>query len=281
MSSNAKKVGFGGIVMWSLPEYVERDAIKAAVTSVSPTYTELVPGPRPPSAVLKEAMTEVFAGSHTLIRPLKSRNGFTAIKENRGENDNQYAGEFVAKVDEVTEQLTFSSSDIRKDNVEKAYEAQKGKMNNNELTALMIDILQNKLNGVSLRPRGGVYWVPGAQTEAWNKLREALANVDSSIKVYHFEHDVGPEYLKAVKDAIVRDVQSESAALKEEILGPKQLGKRALVSKKKQANALRDRIAIYEGILSTNLTELRSEVDEVDVVAGEAAILLAGSSDNT
>ncbi len=279
--SSTTKIGFGGIAFWTLPEYVDREAVKKALESVSPEYAALVPGPRPASAILKEAMQEVFAGSRTLIRPLKSRNGFTAVKESRGDDDNQYEGEFVAKVDEVNETLTFSSSDIRKDKVEAAYAAQKGKMNNNELTALMLEILNTKLNGVALRPRGGIYWVPGVQNQEWTKIKEALAAVDNSIVIYHLEHDVGPEYLRAVRDAIVRDVTTESTALKEEILGPKQLGKRALISKKKQAKSLLERIGKYEEYLSTSLDGLRSKIDDVEEAANEAAILLAGSSDDT
>ncbi len=276
-AANVKKIGFGGLLYWQLPEYTDRQRVTDELSKLNLGYEKLVPGERPASALLKEAMMEVFAGSRTLVRPLKLKNGFAAVRENRGDGDNTYASDFIVKVDEGTGALDCSSMDIRKAKVEAAYAAQRGRMNNNEVTAVMLKIITEKLSGIALRARGGLYWIPGVNSATWNLVKDALEKADANIQVYFLEHDVGPEYLRAVKDAIVHEVSTESARLTEEIQGNKSLGKRALQSKKKEADALEKKVTLYESLLSETFTGLKGKLSAVEMAADMATLLLSAA----
>src|SRR4051794_5882898 len=57
----------------------------------------LVPDPRRASAVLRDALEDVFGGPRVLVRPLAARDGFAVVTEDRGAAANTYATALVAR----------------------------------------------------------------------------------------------------------------------------------------------------------------------------------------
>jgi hypothetical protein len=132
------------------------------------------------------------------------------------------------------------------------------------------------LGGIRLRPGGAVYWVPGPRLGAWAEAAEAAeaAADDGRNAVYVLRHRLDADAVRAVRDAVVGEVLSEAGRICEELTGG-ELGGRALETRKRQAAELREKVLLYEDLLSVGLGGLHEAVDRADQAAATAALLLA------
>jgi hypothetical protein len=73
--------------------------LQARIGLESAGFGEYAPEPRPPAGALKDALEQVLGGPASLIRPLKTRDGFTVVTEERGENGNSNHNSLVARME--------------------------------------------------------------------------------------------------------------------------------------------------------------------------------------
>lgn len=272
-----KHFGVGGaIVFWNLAEWTNRGQLTAQWSAVG--LEALVPEPRPAPAALRSALEDVFAGPRILIRPLASRDGFAVVREDRGLAANQYQTDFTARVIAgEPPSLTFDPWDNRAVRVQGAYQSQLGRATACQVSSALVRIIES-MGGTRLRPSGAVYWLPGHRIDEWCRIGEAVENAaDGALSaVYMLRHRLDHDAVRAVRDAVVAEVQAESVRIKDEILAG-ELGSRALETRKKQAADLRDKVLLYEDLLSVGLKGLHRAVDEADQAAATAALLLGST----
>ena len=90
------RINSGAVTFWTLSEWTDIGRLRSAWGPLG--LAKLVPDQRPPLACLKDALEEVVGTNHVLVRPLASKTGFVAVKEQRGTEDNAYAPLFSARV---------------------------------------------------------------------------------------------------------------------------------------------------------------------------------------
>jgi hypothetical protein len=269
----------GAIVFWNLAEWTNRNQLATQFAAIG--LEALVPDPRPAPAALRSALEDVFAGPRMLIRPLASRDGFVVVREDRGLASNRYQTDLTARVvngDPPT--LTFDPVDSRSMGVERAYQSQLGRLSACQVSSSLVRIIES-MGGTRLRPSGAVYWLPGNRVDEWGRVaRSVEIAADGALSaLYVVRHRMDQDAVRAVRDAVVTEVQAEAARIKEDVLTG-ELGGRALETRKKQAADLRDKVLLYEDLLSMGLKGLHRAVDEADQAAATAALMLAGSSAN-
>ena len=93
--------------------------------------------------------------------------------------------------------------------------------------------------------------------------------------MYVLRHRLDADAVRAVRDAVVAEVQAEADRIRDEVAAG-DLGGRALETRKKQAAELRDKVLLYEDLLSVGLPGLHTAVDQADQAAATAALLLGG-----
>jgi hypothetical protein len=267
----------GAVVFWSLAEWTHRGRLTAHLAALD--LEALVPDPRPAPAALRSALEDVFAGPRILIRPLASRDGFAVVREDRGLSANQYQTQLTARVlpgDPPT--LTFDPWDSRAVSVQGAYQAQLGRVSACQVSSSLVRIIE-ALGGTRLRPSGAVYWLPGNRVEEWTRIADAVEQAaDGALSaVYMLRHRLDHDAIRAVRDAVVSEVHSEAIRIRDEVLGG-ELGGRALETRKKQAADLRQKVLLYEDLLSVGLKGLHRAVDEADQAAATATILLGSTT---
>jgi len=98
--------------------------------------------------------------------------------------------------------------------------------------------------------------------------------------VYVLRHRLDAESVRAVRDAVVAEVQNEAKRIQEDVLQG-DLGGRALETRKKLAQALRDKVLLYEDVLNVGLVDLHRVVDAADQAAASAALLLSTMQNHT
>lgn len=263
----------GGLVtFWTLAEFTDRARLAAAWESAG--FGEAVPEERAKVSVLKDALAEVFQGTHFLVRPLATRNGFAVVREDRGSEQNSYNAVVTAKViDDADPVLTGDTS--REYEVLNAFRRHAGTVTSQQLSAALVRILY-KLGGTRLRPSGSVYWLPGDQAESWAAAVAGfeLAGDGGKSVGYAIRHELDADSVVAVRDAIVHEVTTEAARLNHEILSG-ELGQRAVETRKKEALLLKSKVTAYEDILGVGLAHLKVTLDAVDQANATAALLLA------
>jgi hypothetical protein len=275
MVENRLDVG-GAVVFWSLAEWTDRNRLAARLKSLS--LEALVPEPRPAPAELRAALEDVFAGPRMLIRPLASRDGFAVVREDRGLASNQYQTQLTARVvDGSPPTLTFDPWDSRALAVEGSYRTHLERVSAAQVSATLVRLVE-WLGGTRLRPNGAVYWLPARWLDDFARVAEAVEeSADGKPNgVYVLRHRLDADAVRAVRDAVVAEVRAEAGRIKEEVLGG-DLGTRALETRQKQAADLREKVSLYEDLLSVGLKGLHRAVDEADQAAATAALMLSAS----
>lgn len=264
----------GAVAFWSLAEWSDRYRLKSGFELLN--LDAFTPEPRQPSAALREALEHVLGEPRVLVRPLASKDGFAVVREERGLSGNRYATEFVARVTGDLPTPTFDPWDNRANLVEEAYRTQVGRVSAAQLSASLVKIVES-LGGTRLRPSGAVYWIPGPRLDEWTDVAKAIeAAADGRASaVYVLRHRLDGDAIRAVRDAIVNEVQLEAFRIRDEVLTG-ELGGRALETRKKEAGELRSKVLLYEELLNVGLQGLHTAVDEADQAAATAALLLGG-----
>jgi hypothetical protein len=276
MVENRLDVG-GAVVFWSLAEWSHRDRL---VEHFAPLGLEhFVPEPRPAPACLRAALEDNLGGPRVLIRPLASRDGFAVVREDRGLAANRYQTELTARVAGNPLALSFDPWDGRALDIEAAYRTQLGRVPASQLSAALVKVVE-ALDGIRLRPSGALYWLPGPRLDELADVARAveLAADSRASAVYLLRHLFDRDAIRAVRDAVVTEVQSEAERICTEVAAG-DLGTRALEARKKQASDLRSKILLYEDLLAVGLQGLHTAVDNADQAAATAALLLGSRSE--
>jgi hypothetical protein len=261
----------GAVTFWALADWSNRSRLEAAFGSIG--LAAFVPEPRPAPACLKDALDDVLGGPRVLVRPLASRDGFAVVREDRGLACNQYATLFTAAVRDGHDPV-FDPWTVDADRVADAYRRQLGRVPAGQLSAALVKVVES-LGGTRLRPAGAIYWVPGPRIAAWAEVGRAAEDAAENrpSAVYVLRHRLDADAVRAVKDAVVSEVESEAHRICEEVVAG-DLGGRALETRKKQAAELREKVLLYEDLLNLGLAGLHRAVDRADQAAATAAILL-------
>jgi hypothetical protein len=262
----------GAVTFWALADWSNRDRLQTAFVAIG--LEAFVPEPRPAPACLKDALDDVLGGPRVLVRPLASRDGFAVVREDRGLASNQYATLFTAMVRDGHEPV-FDPWTPDADRVAEAYRRQLGRVPAGQLSAALVKVVES-LGGTRLRPGGAVYWVPGPKIAAWAEVGKAAEDAAENrpSAVYMLRHRLDADAVRAVRDAVVSEVQTEAQRICEEVTAG-DLGGRALETRKKQAGDLRQKVLLYEDLLNLGLAGLHRAVDRADQAAATAAILLS------
>jgi hypothetical protein len=266
----------GAVVFWSLAEWSDRRRLTAGFAALDPG--PFVPDPRPPAAALKDALEEALGGPRVLVRPLATRDGFAVVTEDRGLAQNQYATTLTARVAGEPPALSFDPVDTRTFRVEEAFRAQLGRVSGNQLSAALVKVI-DALGGTRLRPSGAVYWLPGPHLDRWAEVARAVeaGSEGRPSAVYVLRHRLDADAVRAVRDAVVAEVQAEAVRIRDEVLAG-DLGGRALETRKRTAVDLRDKVLLYEDLLDVGLKGLHVALDEAEQAAATATLLLSSSS---
>ncbi len=263
----------GAVVFWSLADGTDRDTLRGGLAPLG--LESFVPDPRPASAVLRDALEDVLGGPRVLVRPLAARDGFAVVTEDRGTQSNTYTTGLVARVMGDPAEFTFDPIDERSHRVIEKYREHAGRIPAGQLSAAMVRIVES-LGGTRLRPSGAVYWVPGHKLTDWTAVAHAVeaAAMGRPNAVYLIKHKLDADAVRAVRDAVVAEVKADAARIVQEV-NAGDLGDRALETRRTQAAALRDKVLLYEDVLSVGLTGLHAAVDAADQAAATAALLIA------
>lgn len=266
----------GVVCFHSLSEWTRLERLKEGLTDAG--FAKFVPAARSPSTCLVDALANEFPKTIFRVEKLLAEDSWEVSRIVRGEDANDYPVQHVVRLRADAggaPQILVGPYDAEvAEKLVSSFNALIGVVRTAQVTGAMNNILKS-LGGTSLRPHGSVYWLPGHQVETWEKVCHAVeaAAVGSSC-CYMIRHEMDADALRAVRDAIVAEVKAETSRIEAEI-DSGELGDRAIERRKDQAQALREKIMVYEETLHVALTELHEVVDKAEGAAMAAAMMCA------
>lgn len=270
MIQGSMKVG-GGVIFWSLAEWTDHAALKTGLTDAG--FADFAPPARAPITALKDALVDVLGGSCVLIRPLASKDGFVVVREDRGEEDNNYATLMQAKVGEDGLLLFRPLNDKAREVVE-SYNRHIGYVSAGSVASSLVKIMGG-LGKTTLRETGGLYWLPDHMLKQWEAVARAteVAACKGTSRLYLLRHLMDADACRAIRDAVQTEILAEAKRLEAELVDPTvDLGERALSHRGRLCIDLKDRIKSFEELLGESLASLHQAVDGVETALAAAAL---------
>jgi hypothetical protein len=275
-----QRVSLTGVVTYWSSSDTRLKSLRDACDAVDPALTKYIPEASTPLNALRQALEQVFPGK--LIRRLKG-DGFAIVDEAKGETSNGYGDVGSAFFDDDAK--GDDSADIRFRNVErdnevavrKAYSGTRDVLVAGKVGNILSRLVVEFLGGTILRPTGGIYWLPDDRSEKWSEIARAVENCGagrglSASRVYQLRHQMDAEAVRAVKDAIVHECETEASRINEQIMTG-ELGERALKSREREAKEMIEKVKRYEELLDVTLAGVRKSLGEVKNAAAAAAVL--------
>jgi hypothetical protein len=261
------------VLLWSLAEWSVQQQIKEGLLDLG--LGKYVPEPRTPAAALKGALEELFALPSQLVRPIKSKDGFTVVEEFRGANANSYATLLTAKIDKDLRITTTPYDQTQAEDLVKRFNTHMGLLGPAQVGGSLVAILKG-MGATSLRPGGALYWLPEDKLDQWQGVCGVYqgAGKGRQNNLYVIRNVMDADAIRAVRDAIVNEVRSDAYRIEREVQSG-ELGEKALENRKEQAEELRRKIGVYEDILGIGLNQLTDAVNKADNAACVAALTLS------
>ena len=267
----------GAVVYWGVGN-TNRKHLKSELDDLG--LVQYLPNKRTPDSslfnALKSDVPEVGASRDYTIQSLKDRgnNGYEVVEILKGEKCNTYNVMYSARVDKTSEKVVFSEglwdySTIDTAGVQKEYAHFREVLTGSSMGACLVDICQH-FRGTSLRPSGGIYWLPEDAVETWDKVGQAVFDSgDGDSSVYRLRTVLDESAASAVIDAITAEVDAQSSEI---IEGIGELGERALRTREERSRNLKAKVEHYEQMLGEGLDKLKSVCDIATKSAAHAVL---------
>jgi hypothetical protein len=127
-----------------------------------------------------------------------------------------------------------------------------------------------KVDAVSLRNRGGIYFVHKEQVETFSKIKAALTKVSTHL-VFKMDALKSDEAVEAILHAITSEAKQQADDI-ENVLDKGGVGPRAYKTQRKHAEEMIKKVEVYENLLDKKLDDLRERLADLAASSMEAAM---------
>ncbi len=268
----------GAMVSWNLQD---TDLYAARVAFERAGLGHLAPGPKTEYEALKAAVGEAAKSKDQLIQRHKKheKHRCELVDVNRGEEVNDYSHCLSFKVvDGQVKRKTaggYSWDSDYSGKIQAEFDKQIQLVAPAKLTAALVAVIQD-LQGVRLRERGGLYWLPEEAVEKWSTLADALEVAGNDMLVLRTE--LNPRTAHHLTKALQEQVMQEAQAIIDDL--GKRLDYDGLVKRRDAASDLVALVEAYSRILGDGLENLKNVAGLAQSAAVQAAMQGMAKSGN-
>ena len=286
----------GEIVTWSLTSTTNVDKLREALTEIEGAngkvrdFSRFTPKTNTCLKALHAALMKVFRRS-TLIRPLKKGGrGYSIVREETNKTS-AVTGNAATLLHNTIFEVRLPDAhskvpdflEIEEDGLPSELEAQiraefirqLAVVPHSNLASSLTRIVDH-LHGISIRPSGGVYWMPEPVKVYFDNIANAVMECGPGCEVHCAETVVGPKLTSMVVDNLVRTLRDEMERVADELDANSMLpeddqwGERKLKTMLDRAKHLDKRIRGYQKMMGVNLQELKDQLSELDTSVSSA-----------
>lgn len=260
----------GGVTYWASTEWYSRSNLIIEWSQAG--FGGLVPAPTTPLESLKYAVRKA-AGGHNFLARKRAGNSMAIVREVVDGREASYHDELICYVE---------GEEIKFDNIlhpmvggiHTAYYIARQRIPGKKVTSSLTTIA-GRLHATTLRPRGGVYWLPESSLPAWRHIARGLkrASLSGPSQIYLLTTAMTPATANAVVDAVKRNIASRLLAIHKEMDDPK-LGDRGRKTKLAEIKDLAAKADLYSELWNRSLTDLKAATaatggDELEALLGD------------
>ena len=258
-----REVSFDGfITYWTLSEFLEADRLKAALDNIS--LGHCAPKAMSHYTTLRMALGDVIIDPLLLLRPMAKQSGWCILEETRGDKTNSYKVRATVHVNESNGLLSFDGiDDALKERIYVQYSQYVGHVHTMNIAQSLVRI-QDSLSGTSLRPQGGMYWLPACAADTWQKVADIFSGPNKSNTVYVIRHKFDADSIRAVHSAIEANLLTEAADIFEEITSGKEPTEKAKASREERIAAMRKKIAVVAAATGSQVATVKMALDKLE-----------------
>jgi hypothetical protein len=256
----------GIVVWWELDGDTLLGAMTEAWTDTGLPDADLPPAPS--EEVALRCAVQTLTGRRVLARSLAARGAWALVVEDvDGASDLKYGIKLRASIHEGSLVITPPTAPDA-DAIVKAYARAIVNLSPNAVSAWLIK-LAHKCSAVSLRQRGGLYFVPAAHTAKWKAAIGAL-QAASDHRIYEMPALRTDEVVRAVLDGITRDVHGVVADVDASLTDD--LSARSLRTRAAACQEAAQKVAQYEALLGQALPRLHDQLETLQSRIGAALL---------
>ena len=274
-----KTIKYNGILThWSLSDNSDRQILKVGFEDLG--LAELIPSPKNDTQALLRALNRVFSKQDVVIKTVRGTSGYKVCgRQDLRDGKTRYTEALKVTFDSSGglhyEENHDAYTSVRfghdvQDMLQSEFNVQKRLV----YGAVLGTVLSNaarKLGGISMRPRGGFYWIPKSSKARWKEIAGVISLAFHKNTVSCIQTTTDTDTLDAICVALVAQVESKLGQLETD-LEEGDLGKRALQTREREAGELDSLVQDYEKILGKTMTSLRDRVEEVESTASLAIL---------
>jgi hypothetical protein len=249
----------GAIVFWRIIGDLSIDNLTPAWLSRGLPLDWLPEMPTPARALSLAVQDE--KEKRRLVRPLEGMRGWAIVDEDAVGEDLSYsiiARVYLEKDASLPEKhLTFDPKNSScEDDIRESYSKHRTQLAGSDVSLWLCRMLDN-VQSISLRDRGGVYFVPQYAMDAWERIVSAVCSV-SGHKILCVPAAKTQDIAEAFLDALAQEADGEIQRIEEELAKGK-LGARAISSRIEYAGEMEKKALAYENLFGLKLTAIHEK----------------------
>tara|TARA_R100000008_G_scaffold28095_1_gene15574 strand:+ start:3879 stop:4736 length:858 start_codon:yes stop_codon:yes gene_type:complete len=262
----------GKVVYWTLGNKTDAVALKAEFESQG--LLRFAPDKNSNTASLKIALQKVCGSRRRLVRPLPpGERGYAVVTETKDAQGKSldHSVDFDAVLPDGAQQPIFRDpatgeviNPAEETKILHQYFLELDRCSSHKLGISIVRLVDH-FHGISLRPTGGLYWLPEQALSRWDAAAKAIEGCsgDSSNIIYSLRTAVDDRTKQAIISGLSRELNKELAAMEESIMSD-DLGKKALETKQARCEKLRKRVTGYQKMFKVGLQSLDESLERVE-----------------
>jgi hypothetical protein len=211
------------------------------------------------------AAQNVPAGRDWDVRKLRKSavNGFEVIWLQRGDYKNDEQHQFSCSVLNGAVYVNYGYGSAV--DVQAHFDAYKNLVTNDAIGKILVRLATERLNGLGLRPNGGLYWIPENEVSLWNEYASCVETASGS-SVTTAAWEANPSTLTAVRESLLSTVDAECARIMSDLSDGKIHDDIFFDNRSQDMKRLLERVSSVESALSVSLDDCRSRLQLVESV---------------
>lgn len=221
-------------------------------------------------------------GKHTLVRAHED-GGYCIIEEQVEGEDIDFNIECRVKLDQNKTLIIEPANHPFADQIRADFFAHQKKYSTTDISKWLVKQLK-RLDAVVLRDQGGVYFVPRPSKKEFQRIADTI-RAASKHRIFELPALEAEATVEAVLDALTSEAEACATQMEQELLamadeqGGKALGKRALGTRLRVLDGLKEKLKKYEQLLDVNLDSVSEKLEKVQANVALAKIAAETESD--
>jgi len=268
----------GAVVWWSLNGEVSIETAEKAWENSGLSKDLFIPAVVETMA-LRRAMARMEE-KNRLVRPLKLRGHYAVVAEEAGDESIQHTQEarvFLAGEPELKVVVIPENHKLQEE-IQSTYDHFLTTFTADDVSWWLVQ-LTREVKAVSLRSRGGFYFIPRDYLEQWRRMVEAITSI-SNHQVFELPAMPTKEAVNAILVSVTKEAEEEAKEMEDELMDEK-LGPRALRNRVSRCGEMTSKVEHYEQLLGENLQALRERLSSLHALLAAAALTASANEDAT